>query len=68
MALKGDCNANGVLVEKTYLYEMKNGTSIGVMKQAGKINIWNLKSDVEWSSTTVAVGYEKVCVVSNLIL
>ena len=55
-------------MEKIYLYEMKNGTSIGVMKKAGKINIWNLKSDVEWSSTTVAVGYEKVCVVSNLIL
>ena len=55
-------------MEKIYLYEMKNGTSIGVMKQAGKINIWNLNSDEEWSSTTVAVGYEKVFVVSNLIL
>ena len=55
-------------MEKIYLYEIKNGTSIGITKQAGKINIWNLKSDEGWSSRTIAVGYEKVCVVSNLIL
>ena len=28
-------------------------------QQAGKINIWNLKSDEKWSSTTIAVGYKK---------
>ena len=34
----------------------------------GENKYLDLKSDEEWSSTTVAVGYEKVCVVSNLIL
>ena len=48
--------------------EIKNGTSIGVTKQAGKINICNLKSDEEWSSRKIVVAYEKTCVVSNIIL
>ena len=40
----------------------------GVMRGFKSNETGGENKSLEWSSRTIAVGYEKVCVVSNLIL